>query len=280
MTYTNVHKILEGDAEQRERYKSLVARFELMRDLAAILNKKRVRRGSIDFDLPEPLIEFDDEGEMAGVTRAPRNNANRLIEEFMLAANEAVASHIESLDLPMMFRIHEQPDPKRVMEFEEVAVHFGYTLGLGAVPVKKFPMMVRGRDGKKRRHEVTIADPEISVTSRNYQKLIAKIEGKPEERILSYLMLRSLKQAKYLSRQQGSLRARREKLHALHFTHPPLSGFDGPSHFLGTCVPSTPSSPPNGPPSSSPKSPSPIPTPSAAPPTPNASSSNGRSRSL
>src|SRR5882724_3827346 len=107
----------------------------------------------------------------------------------MLAANEAVAGHVEDLELPMMFRVHEQPDPKRVMEFEEVAVHFGYSLGLGAIPVKRFPMMVRGRDGKKRRQEISIADPEISITSRNYQKLIARIEGKPEERILSYLML-------------------------------------------------------------------------------------------
>src|SRR5207245_1582227 len=129
--------------------------------------------------------------------------ANKLIEEFMLAANEAVAGHVESLGLPMMYRIHEQPDPKRVMEFEEVAIHFGYTLGIGAVPVKRFPMMVRGRDGKKRRQEISLAAPDISITSRNYQKLIAKIEGKPEERILSYLMLRSLKQARYHAENRG-----------------------------------------------------------------------------
>ena len=218
MTYTNVHKILSGDAEQRERYKALVPRFELMNELAGILNKKRVRRGSIDFDLPEALIEFNDSGEMAGVSRAPRNEANKLIEEFMLAANEAVAGYVESLDLPMMFRIHEQPDPKRVMEFEEVAIHFGYTLGLGAVPVKRFPMMVRGRDGTKRRHEVSIADPDISISSRNYQKLIAKIEGKPEERILSYLMLRSLKQARYHAENKGHFALAAKSY--THFTSP------------------------------------------------------------
>ena len=104
MTYTNVHLLLEGDAGLRERYAPLVARFELMQELALILNRKRVRRGSIDFDLPEPLIEFDEFGEMTGVTRAPRNIAHRLIEEFMLAANEAVASHLENagdrVDLP------------------------------------------------------------------------------------------------------------------------------------------------------------------------------------
>ena len=218
MTYTNVHKILTGDAEQRERYNALVPRFELMNELAQILNKKRVRRGSIDFDLPEALIEFDSSGEMAGVSRAPRNEANKLIEEFMLAANEAVAGHVESLELPMVFRVHEQPDPKRVMEFEEVAIHFGYTLGIGAVPVKRFPMMVRGRDGKKRRYETTLADPELSVSSRNYQKLIAKIEGKPEERILSYLMLRSLKQARYHAENRGHFALAAKSY--THFTSP------------------------------------------------------------
>ncbi len=184
MTYTAVHGVLAGDAELRERYAPLVARFELMQELALILNKKRVRRGSIDFDLPEPLLEFDEFGEMTGVTRAPRNDAHRLIEEFMLAANEAVASHIEEAGLPMIFRIHDRPDPKRVLEFEEVATQFGYSLVGGGAPVKKF------------RGEIVALDNE-RLTSRNYQKLVAKIEGKPEERILSYLMLRSLKQARY-----------------------------------------------------------------------------------
>ncbi len=87
MTYTAVHGVLEGDKELRERYAGLVARFELMQQLAMILNKKRVRRGSIDFDLPEPLLEFKEFVELVGVTRAPRNVAHRLIEEFMLAEN-------------------------------------------------------------------------------------------------------------------------------------------------------------------------------------------------
>src|ERR1035441_2180134 len=95
MTYTNVHLLLEGDTAMRQRNQPLVERFELMQELALVLNKKRVRRGSIDFDLPEPLIEFDELGAMTGVTRAPRNIANRIIEEFMLAANESVAGHLE-----------------------------------------------------------------------------------------------------------------------------------------------------------------------------------------
>jgi len=203
MTYTDVHKLLEGDAALRERYTPLVERFETMRELALILNRKRVRRGSIDFDLPEPLIEFDQWGAMTGITRAPRNIAHRIIEEFMLAANEAVASHLENSAPASIYRIHEKPDPKRVMEFEEVAAHFGYSLGIGAIPVKKFGMTDRHRDGTKRHREIVLADSGMNISSRHYQKLVAKIEGKPEERILSYLMLRSLKQARYSTENVG-----------------------------------------------------------------------------
>jgi ribonuclease R len=214
MTYTDVHALLEGDAALRKRYDRLVTRFELMRELALILNRKRVQRGAIDFDMPEPLIEFDEFGEMIGVKRSPRNIAHRLIEEFMLAANEAVASHLEQAGIPSLFRIHEKPDPKRVMEFEEIAAHFGYTLGVGALPVKRFRMAVRGRDGRRVRKDVEIAGDNMAVTSRNYQKLIAKIEGKPEERILSYLMLRSLKQARYSADNRGHF-----ALAATSYTH-------------------------------------------------------------
>jgi ribonuclease R len=203
MTYTNVHLLLEGDAGLRDRYRTLLERFELMRELALILNRKRVRRGSIDFDLPEPLIEFDQWGAMTGVTRAPRNIAHRIIEEFMLAANEAVASHLENAGIASIYRIHEKPDPKRVMEFEEVAAHFGYSLGVGAIPVKKFAHTDRHRDGSRRRREIVMAEPDLAVSSRLYQRLVDKIEGKPEERILSYLMLRSLKQAKYSVQNAG-----------------------------------------------------------------------------
>jgi ribonuclease R len=199
MTYTDVHLVLEGDAGLRDRYRPLVARFELMRELALVLNRRRVRRGSIDFDLPEPLIEFDEWGAMTGVTRAPRNIAHRIIEEFMLAANEAVAGS----GAVSLFRIHEKPDPKRVMEFEEIATHFGYSLGIGAVPVKKFGITDRHRDGTKRRREIVVADSGMNIGPRNYQRLVAKIEGKPEERILSYLMLRSLKQARYSTENVG-----------------------------------------------------------------------------
>ncbi len=217
MTYTDVHLLLEGDAKLRERYSALTARFELMRELAEVLNRKRVRRGSIDFDLPEPLIEFDEWGAMTGVARAPRNIANRIIEEFMLAANEAVAAHLQATGLPSIYRIHEPPDPKRVLEFEEVAAHFGYSLGVGAIPVKKFGYADKRRDGHKVRHEIVLPG-EVKISPRHYQKLVAKIEGKPEERILSYLMLRSLRQARYSADNVGHFALAAETY--THFTSP------------------------------------------------------------
>ena len=218
MTYTGVHLLLEGDAGLRERYRPLVERFELMRELALILNRKRVRKGSIDFDLPEPLIEFDEWGAMTGVTRAPRNIAHRLIEEFMLAANEAVAAHLQQAVETSIYRIHEKPDPKRVMEFEEVAAHFGYSLGVGAIPVKKFRYTDKHRDGTKKGRDIVLADPGLRISSRQYQKLVAKIEGKPEERILSYLMLRSLKQARYSTENVGHFALAADAY--THFTSP------------------------------------------------------------
>jgi len=219
MTYTNVHLLLEGDKELRERYAPLVARFELMQELALVLNRKRHKRGSIDFDLPEPLIEFDEFGEMVGVRRAPRNIAHRLIEEFMLVANEAVAAHIEGLDWPGMYRIHEPPDAKRVADFEEVAAHFGYSLGVGAIPAKRYHVVDRKRDGRKVNRDVVLVDDrKLQLTSRQYQRLVAKIEGKPEERILSYLMLRSLRQARYSEANVGHFALASQTY--THFTSP------------------------------------------------------------
>jgi ribonuclease R len=213
MTYTNVHLLLEGDAAQRARYEPLVERFELMRELAQILERRRDKRGSIDFDLPEPLIEFDESGVMTGISRSPRNIAHRIIEEFMLAANEAVAAHLEQTGHAAIYRIHEQPDPKRIMEFEEVAVQFGYSLGAGAIPVSRHRYTERKAEGRKVHKEVMLPK-EIKLSSKAYQHLVAKIEGKPEERILSYLMLRSLKQARYSEENAGHF-----ALAATHYTH-------------------------------------------------------------
>ena len=235
MTYTEVHAILEGDAETRARYgepfiqnemsgmeshpfrilssksremdgaPNLIPEFERMHKLAVLMNKRREQRGSIDFDLPEPVIEFDELGQMSGVTKSERTWANRLIEEFMLAANECVATWLEDLGVPSIYRIHEKPEPRRVVQFEELAASFGYTLGLGALPVRRMQMKSDRRDSLRtgrsvRTHEIA---EDIPVTPRMYQKLAARIEGKPEERILSYLMLRSRKQARYSEINEG-----------------------------------------------------------------------------
>jgi len=205
MTYTAVNAVLEGDEAQRKRYAPLVADFERMRDLAQILNRKRERRGSIDFDLPEPVIEFDEFGLMKSISRSERNIAHRLIEEFMLSANETVAHHLESHRIASLYRIHEKPDAKRVYDFETIAATFGYSLGVGALPIHRVQMKADRRSAYgtgKRVKEIEIPK-EVHITPRMYQKLTEKIAGKPEERILSYLMLRSLKQARYSEENLG-----------------------------------------------------------------------------
>ena len=130
MTYTSVNAVLQDDPEAVARYAHLAGEFRVMRDLALILNARRARLGSIDFDLPEPVIQFDDAGQMIGITRSERNIAHRLIEEFMLTANQEVARYLERRGIASLHRVHEKPDPKKILEFEELAHSFGYTLGI------------------------------------------------------------------------------------------------------------------------------------------------------
>ena len=205
MTYTAVNAVLEGDEATRKGYAPLVALFQQMRDLALILNRKRVRRGSIDFDLPEPVIEFDERGLMKSITRSERNIAHRLIEEFMLAANESVAHYLENRRIASLYRIHEKPDAKRVYDFETIAATFGYSLGVGALPIQRVQLKTdrRAARGTGRNVPQIEIPKEVHITPRMYQKLTEKIAGKPEEQILSYLMLRSLKQARYSEINEG-----------------------------------------------------------------------------
>src|SRR5579864_317720 len=205
MTYTDVNAVLEGDAVLCQRYAALVPVFEQMRDLALILNRKRVRRGSIDFDLPEPVIEFDENGMMKSITRSERNIAHRLIEEFMLAANESVAQYLENKRVAALYRIHEKPDAKRVYDFEVIAATFGYSLGVGPLPIHRVQLKGdrRNAHGTGRNVRAIELPKEVHITPRMYQKLTEKIAGKPEEQILSYLMLRSLKQARYSEVNEG-----------------------------------------------------------------------------
>ena len=205
MTYTQVQAILDGDAKTREEFASLAPEFEQMHKLALKLNAKRKRRGSIDFDLPEPVVQFDPEGNMQAIVRSERGWSHRLIEEFMLSANECIAHWIEAQGIPGIYRIHETPDPKRIVEFEDTAAQFGYTLGFSNLPVKRVTTRGDRRDARSsgrsaQTHEIAAAIP---VTPQMYQRLTAKIQGKPEERILSYLMLRSLKQARYAEKNAG-----------------------------------------------------------------------------
>ena len=211
MTYTQVQGVIDGNAETRAEFAALVPEFERMLELALKLNAKRRRRGSIDFDLPEPVIRFDPQGNMESIIRSERGWSHRLIEEFMLSANECVATWIERQGVASVYRIHETPDPKRIVDFEETAAGFGYSLGIGNLPVKRLTMKsdrrdVRrggsggGRGGGVKLHEVPDAIP---VTPQMYQRLTAKIAGTPEERILAFLMLRSLKQARYSEKNVG-----------------------------------------------------------------------------
>jgi len=228
MTYTNVNKVLEGDAEMNKRYASLGQNFRDMKQLALLLNASRNEHGSIDFDLPERIIEFDEKQRMTNITRSERNIAHRLIEEFMLAANRAVASYLLKRGIASLHRVHEKPDGRKVLEFEELARAFGYSLGVEdlhqrevAVRHGRVPSPSKaGRPdsygkGRERAMRVALPGGELRITPQHYQRLIRKIADKPEERILSYLMLRSLKQARYAADSLG------------HFA----LGFDEYTHF-------------------------------------------------
>jgi ribonuclease R len=237
MTYTAVNAVLQNDAAATAKYAHLADNFRLMRDLALILNARRARLGSIDFDLPEPVIEFDEAGQMIGITRSVRNIAHRLIEEFMLTANQAVARYLESRGLGSLHRVHEKPDPKKILEFEELAHAFGYSLGIenlserlvavkhASVRPPRFDRGARLRHGSARRdvrpnRPMTVSVPalDIAIRPEHYQRLAEKIAGKPEERIVSYLMLRSLKQARYAADPLGHFALAFD--HYTHFTSP------------------------------------------------------------
>jgi ribonuclease R len=212
MTYTAVSKILIDHAEEESaRYRELVLHFECMRELAMILYERRQARGSIDFDLPEPVIAFDEVGTMIGILKSERNIAHRIIEEFMLTANETVARHLFQRRIASLYRIHEAPDPVKIFQFNEIALSFGYSLGRGFAERRtaELPRLKdRSRRGGRPQHssvhrDLALQAMNIKVSPKDYQKLVDQITGKPEERILSYLMLRSLKQARYSPQNQG-----------------------------------------------------------------------------
>jgi ribonuclease R len=203
MTYTAVRDVLAGEPAAGARYAALAGQFKLMEELAKLLNRRRTARGSIDFDLPEPEIEFDAQGQMVGVTRSERSMAHRLIEEFMLAANETVASYLEGRGVPALYRVHEKPEARKVLEFEQIASRFGYSLGIELPPASRWRVEDRGRRERYPRFHEQVIPNDLKITPFHYQRLTRRLEGKPEERILSYLMLRSLKQARYAEENLG-----------------------------------------------------------------------------
>ncbi len=176
MTYTAVNGILtDRDPELLQRYAPLVPTFELMRELFHVLHDARRRRGSIDFDLNEAEVVMDDQGSVENIIALQRNVAHRLIEEFMLLANETVASYLEAQEAPALYRVHEEPDVLKVAKFEDFISGFGYSLGA----------------------------PLTALRPRHFQKLLERIHGKPEEKPVAFLMLRTMQKARYAPENLG-----------------------------------------------------------------------------
>lgn len=170
MTYTDVNKILlENDEEVTKKYESLVPMFKLMEELQGVLQRKRMKRGAIDFDFKEAKVLVDEEGKPTDVVVRERSIGERIIEEFMLCANETVAEHFHWLDVPFIYRIHEDPKEDKLQRFFEFITNFG--------------LIVRGTAN--------------SVHPRALQEIIEKVDGMPEELVISTVMLRSMQQAKY-----------------------------------------------------------------------------------
>ncbi|HKC13969.1 MAG TPA: ribonuclease R [Vicinamibacteria bacterium] len=190
MTYQQVQKIVDGDAELRARFAPLVPLLEGMDALAKLMRARRYERGSLDFDLPEPKLVLNAAGEMTGIVASERLDSMRVIEEFMLAANEAVADRLAEAGVGALFRIHEEPDPQRVEEFCELVASLGYRL----------PGNLEG------------------VRPEDFQLILRQIEGKPEEKLVSYLLLRTMKLARYHEQNLGHFGLATESY--AHFTSP------------------------------------------------------------
>ena len=191
MTYNDVNAILtDRDPELRSRYAPLVPLFERMQELFGILNRRRHRRGSIDFDLKEPEIILDDQGMVEEIVALERNVAHRIIEEFMLVANETVAQHLDDQGIPSLFRIHEDPDPLKVDEFEQFVTTLGYSL----------------------------AAPKGAVKPKHFQKLVERMRGTPQEKPIAFLMLRTMQKARYDPSNMGHFGLAADSY--THFTSP------------------------------------------------------------
>jgi len=188
MTYEDVQQILDGSPSLEERYAHIVPQLRTLQRLAKIIQERRRQRGAIDFDLPEPMLTYNERGDVAGIVKSIRLFSHRVVEEFMILANEVVARHLEENEIPSLYRVHEEPDPMKVQEFVDIVSGFG----LKFEPRKAQPA--------------------------DFQKFITSIEGRPEERMLSYLMLRSFKQARYSEENIGHFGLASDSY--THFTSP------------------------------------------------------------
>lgn len=193
MTYTNVRKLLTGEAEPEimEKYAYLMEDFKRMEELAARLRSRRMKRGAIDFDFEESKILVDADGKPTDIVKRERSVAEMMIEEFMLAANETVAEHFSWLKVPFLYRVHEDPDSEKLMNFMEFVTTFGYAM--------------RGGKGG-------------AIHASSLQALLEDIKGTPEETVISKVMLRSMKQAKYDAQSLGHFGLAAEFYS--HFTSP------------------------------------------------------------
>lgn len=191
MTYSDVNKILEDrDEALLQKYEKLVPMFEQMGELAQILRTKRMDRGAIDFDFKEAKVLVDKEGNPTDVVIRERSVAERLIEEFMLLANETVAEHFHWMNVPFIYRIHEDPNAEKLQRFLEFITNFGYA--------------VKGTGNE--------------IHPRALQNILEEVAGSPEETVISTVMLRSMKQAKYDPESLGHFGLATE--YYTHFTSP------------------------------------------------------------
>ncbi len=187
MTYTSVKKILEDkDPAETERYRELTPMFERMGELSRILRERRQKRGSIDFDFPETKMTLDEDGKPLELTPYDRNAATRLIEDFMLLANETVAEDFFWQEIPFVFRTHEPPDEEKIRTLAAFINNFGYSMHIGANEIRP----------------------------KEIQKLLAKVEDTAEETMICRLALRSMKQARYMPENIGHF-----GLAANYYTH-------------------------------------------------------------
>ncbi len=190
LTYRQVKEMLQDEKEEvTSRYPAIYKDLKVMADLCRVLRTRRKERGSIDFDLPEPEIILDVEGQIEEIAKAERHIGHQIIEEFMLAANEAVARFLDEKKIPSLNRVHEPPEEKKLEEFKEFIEHLGYS----------FPLKAKIQPGI-------------------FQRFLDQVRGKPEEKSVNYLLLRSMKQARYSEQTLGHFALAAK--HYLHFTSP------------------------------------------------------------